>query len=85
MNLGEKKTTIVLLFICKSAPGVFCEGLFFIFIFGMRTAVGLNAFFVFPYCVEAVIPLIGGSGVRHVSVSWKWRQWVGLAANAFLQ
>ena len=45
------------LFIRKSAPGWFCEGL--LFVCGMRAVFGLDACCLFPQCVQAVISLIG--------------------------
>ena len=40
----------------RECPWVACEGCFL----SMRTAFDLDACYLFPQCVQAVIPLIGG-------------------------
>lgn len=77
------------LFICKSALGYFERDYYYyyiiIIIFGVRAAFGLGACCLFPRCVQAAIPLIGGVLVDGPLVlPGRRRQWAGPGASAWL-
>ena len=77
------------LFICESALGYFERDYYYyyiiIIIFGVRAAFGLGACCLFPRCVQAAIPLIGGVLVDGLLVlPGRRRQWAGPVASAWL-
>ena len=62
MSLGKTiiYSSLVGLFLCRNTRLVACEAYYF---FGMRAAFGLDAYRLFPQCVQAVNPLDGCAGM----------------------
>lgn len=61
----------------RKHPWVACVGL--LFFFGMNSAFGLDACFLFPQCVQAISPLTGSIQVYSLLVlPGRWRQLVAL-------
>lgn len=65
-------------------PLVVCEGFFFFF-YSFEAAVGLDACYFFPQCVQTVIPLIGGVLVQGLHLlPGRWRQSARPVVSAWL-
>lgn len=65
----------------RKHPWVACVGL--LVFFGMNSAFGLDACFLFPQCVQAISPLTGSIQVYSLLVlPGRWRQLVALEGGS---
>ena len=74
VSFGRTTTIVLYGYLYVRVPWLFCEGLlffffFFFFFFLLEGCFWFGLYCLFPQCVQAVNPLIGGAGVWPVYVS----------------